>query len=325
MLCVPPHGLGLGLSRSRGFHHDHVLSARAGIVVASGTSEGQNILFTRGGEDPPPRNPKWERSNGDRPTVTGRPSSRSSKSTAMVSPPLPLVASVRTKWSGDTGRRSHRCFMPSHSGVSCFIWPRSMAASPTAAPNVTQAEVTENDPLTFSYSVHLAATPPHRRDSLSGSLTHESTNVGGSPGNTIKEDVMLCSAPAPTGSSRCSRPSPRWRGVGLGKRQQSAASRVVQDTNLLVTRGNLAHPLSKTLALGTEECQLLGKLRPRRTDLSLRPWSRTLGRRDHHIFCGVLAADELENAHVIARNLEQESSNRIGRHFRHPFAENAVA
>jgi len=55
----------------------------------------------------------------------------------------PLVDGVRTEWSGDTRRLSHRRLVPPHSADFCFTCPRSMAASPT--PHHFQPQPQEDD------------------------------------------------------------------------------------------------------------------------------------------------------------------------------------
>ena len=111
-----------------------------------GTSKGQNIFLREGAKisppplPPRPRIPKWKRSNGDRPIVTGRPSPPSSESTAVVSPPLSLVFGlyvyymVRVRGYRSAVSPAHQCFMPPHSAVSCFTCPCSMAASTLLLP-----------------------------------------------------------------------------------------------------------------------------------------------------------------------------------------------
>ena len=64
----------------------------------------------------------------------------------------PLVDGVRTKWSGYTGRRSHRRFMPPHSADFCFTCPRSMAVSPTPHHFQPQPEGDDTGLPTRSYA-----------------------------------------------------------------------------------------------------------------------------------------------------------------------------
>ena len=79
------------------------------------------------------------------------------------------VAGVRTKWSGDTGRRSHRCFMPPHSADFCFTCPRSMAASPTPPRLRPQPEEDDTGLPTRSYAQNpiqaIGTLPPNPADS----------------------------------------------------------------------------------------------------------------------------------------------------------------
>eukprot|EP00964_Phaeocystis_antarctica_P060647 scaffold36162_cov72-Phaeocystis_antarctica.AAC.3 len=90
--------------------------------------------------------------------------------------------------------------------------------------------------------------------------------------------------------------------------------------------GHLAHPGGERLRFDPEVVAQLMQLRAAlRERLGLGAAGGQLDCGDHHVLGGMLAANELEDAHLVAGHLQQQCAHRVGQHLRRALAVDAVA